>query len=139
MPRPLRSSLWSLGPYDFEIDLFAAGNESGYHIQDVPGQKQPESPRPIRLLTAPPASIVKSRLVDVIHERPDPATTLIVSTNKSLSFHPLLTLPLRQNHLGLRLPPAPPTTIDWPPSAHKISFDDQFVMKRYTVRQERRD
>lgn len=28
--------------YDFDIDLFSAGNAGGYHIQNLPDQKQRE-------------------------------------------------------------------------------------------------
>ena len=116
--------------YDFEIDLFASGNESGYHIQDLPGQKQREY---LVQYGYGSSRIVKGRLVDVIHGRLNPSgapASLIVSTIKFLGSTP--SKRFRSAKITWDFAYADDGDDDWP-EVHKISLDDQFVMKRSTV------
>ena len=115
--------------YDFEIGLFAGGNESGYHIQDLPGQKQREY-----LVQYGYGSdrIVKGRLVDVIHGRlaPDGApASLIVSTIKFLGSTP--SKRFRSAKITWDFAYTDSDGGDWP-EVKKISLDDQFVMNTTT-------
>lgn len=115
---------------EFEIDLFAGGNEGGYHIQDLPGQKQREY-----LVQYGYGSdrIVKGRLVDVIHGRltPDGApASLIVSTIKFLGSTP--SKRFRSAKITWDFAYADSDGDDFP-QVKKVSLDDQFVMKTTTV------
>ena len=76
--------------YEFDIDLFAAGNTGGYHMHNLPGQKQRE-----QLVQYGYASnrTVKGRLADVILGRLSPdggPASLIVSTFKFKAKQALL-------------------------------------------------
>ena len=115
--------------YDFDIDLFAAGDAGGYHMQNLPGQKQRE-----HLVQYGYGSdrIVKGRLVDVIHghlvPNGDPAS-LIVSTFNFLGSTPARHF--RYANITWDFAYADADGEEWP-EVKKISLDDQFVMKKTT-------
>lgn len=116
--------------YEFDIDLFAGGDASGYHIQNLPDQQQREY-----LVQYGYGSdrIVKGRLVDVIHGRlaPDGApASLIVSTFKFLGS--TTSRRFRSAKITWEFAYAGSDGEEWP-EVMKISLDDQFVMKTTTV------
>ena len=115
--------------YEFDIDLFAGGNEGGYHMENLPGQKQREY-----LVQHGYGSdrIVKGRLVDVIHGRlvPDGApASLIVSTFKFLGS--TTSRRFRSARIIWDFAYADPDGKEWP-EVKRVSLDDQFVMKMTT-------
>ncbi len=115
--------------YAFDIDLFAAGDAGGYHMQNLPGQKQREYLVQRRYGSD---RIVKGQLVDVVHGRlaSDGApASLIVSTFKFLGS----TLSRRFRYAEITWDFYYPDSDgeEWP-EVKKISLDDQFVMKMTT-------
>ena len=115
--------------YEFDIDLFAGGDAGGYHMQNLPDQKQREY-----LVQRGYGSdrIVKGRLVDVVHGRLAPAgdpATLIVSTFKFLGSTP--SRRFRYAKITWDFAYADSDGTEWP-EVKKISLDDQFVMKETT-------
>ena len=116
--------------YEFDIDLFAGGDAGGYHMQNLPDQKQREY-----LVQRGYGSdrIVKGRLVDVIHGHlaPDGApASLIVSTFKFLGSTP--SRRFRHAKITWDFTYADSDGGEEWPEVKKISLDDQFVMKTTT-------
>ena len=115
--------------YKFDIDLFAAGSPSGYHMQNLPDQKQREY-----LVQYGYGSdrMVKGRLVDVIRGRlaPDGAqASLVFSTFKFLGS----TSSRRFNYANITwdFAYADSDGHEWP-EVRKLSLDDQYVMNQTT-------
>ena len=122
--------------HDFEIDLFAGGNDSGYHIQDLPGQKQRDH---LVQYGYGSSRIVKGRLVDVIHGRLSPTgppASLVVCTIKFLGSTPSKRFRSARITWDFAYADAHGDDGDGDddgPEVYRISLDDQFVMKQSTV------
>ena len=119
---------------EFDIDLFAAGSASGYHMQNLPDQKQREY-----LVQYGYGSdrMVKGRLVDVIHGRlaPDGAqASLIISTFKFLGS--TSSRRFRYANITWDFAYADSDGQEWP-EVRKISLDDQYVMNQTTFDESR--
>ena len=114
---------------EFDIDLFAAGNAGGYHMQNLPGQTQRE-----HLVQYGYGSdrIVKGRLVDVVHGRLSPdgdPASLIVSSFKFLGSTPSKRFRYAKITWDFAYADSEGREA---PEVKKISLDDQFVMKMTT-------
>lgn len=115
--------------YEFDIHLFASGSASGYHIENLPDQKQRE-----RLVQYGYGSdrMVKGRLVDVIHGRLSPdgdQASLIISTFQFLGS----TTSRRFQHAKITWNFAYADSDEHEcPEVKKISPDGHYVMNQTT-------